>query len=54
MQLFIKFGNSYSPQRRLSNRLESSSHEFRLAVKLGVVSGYLFDSNHFIRIYFAF
>ena len=30
------FGNSDCPQRRLSNRLEPSSHEFRLAVKLGL------------------
>ena len=43
------FANSDSPQRRLSNRLEHSSREFRLAVKLGVVSGYVFDSKHFIR-----
>ena len=43
------FGNSDCPQRRLSNRLEPSSHEFRLAVKLGlgVVSGYVFDSKQF-------
>ena len=34
------FGNSDSPQRRLSSRLEPSSREFRLAVKLGVVSGF--------------
>ena len=26
-----------------------SSHEFRLAVKLGIVSGYVFDSKHFTR-----
>ena len=26
------FGNSDGPQRRLSSRLEPSSHEFRLAV----------------------
>ena len=39
-------GNSESPQRRLSNRLEPSSHEFRLAVKLGLVSVYDFDSKN--------
>ena len=38
-----QFGNYDSPQRRLSSRLEPSSHEFRLAVKLGVVSVYVFD-----------
>ena len=43
------FGNSDSPQRRLSNRLEPSSHVFRLAVKRGVGSGYVFDSKQFTR-----
>ena len=44
------FGNSDSPQRRLSNRLEPSSRVFRLAVKCGVGSGgYVFDSKHFTR-----
>ena len=43
------FGNSDSPQRRLSSRLEPPSHEFRLAVKLGVVSGYVLDSKHVTR-----
>ena len=37
----------WSPQRRLSCRLEPSPHEFGLAVKLGVVSVYVFDSKHF-------
>ena len=46
---WISFGNSDSPQRRLSSRLEPSSREFRLAVKLGVVSVYVFDSKHFTR-----
>ena len=44
---FQRFRNSDSPQRRLSSRLEPSSREFRLAVKLGVVSGYVSDSKHF-------
>ena len=43
------FGNSDSPQRRQSNRLEPSSHVFRLAVKRGVGSGYVFYSKHFTR-----
>ena len=43
------FGNSDSPQRRLSNRLEPFSHVFRLAVKCGVGSGYVFESKHFTR-----
>ena len=43
------FGNSDSQQRRLSNRLEPSSHVFRLAVKCGVGSGYVFNSKHFTR-----
>ena len=44
-----EIGNSDSPQRRLSNRLEPSSHVFRLAVKRGVGSGYVFDYKHFTR-----
>ena len=44
-----EFGNSVSPQRRLSSRLEPSSHEFRLAVELSFVSGYVFYSKHFTR-----
>ena len=47
--IFVQFRNSDSPQRRLSRLLEPSSREFRLAVKLGVVSGYGFDSKHFTR-----
>ena len=43
------FGNYDRPQRRLSNRLEPSSRVFRLAVKCGVGSGYVFDSKHFTR-----
>ena len=43
------FGNSDSPQRRLSSGLEPTSPEFRLAAKLGVVSVYVFDHKHFTR-----
>ena len=46
---YVLFGNSDSPQRRLSNRLEPSSHVFRLSVKRGVGSGYVFDFKHFTR-----
>jgi len=44
---YVTFGNSDSPQRRLSSRLEPSSHVFRLAVKRGVGSGYVFYSEQF-------
>ena len=47
--MLVAFGNSDSPQQRLSSPLEPSCHEFRLAVKLGVVSGYVFDSKHLTR-----
>ena len=48
LRIFVKlFGNSDSPQRCLSSRLEPSSHVFRLAVKRGVSSGYGFYSKQF-------
>ena len=36
LSLYTIFGNSDTPQRRLSNRFEPSSHEFGLALSLGV------------------
>ena len=43
--LVILVPHSDSPQRRLSNRLEPTSHEFRLAAKFGVVDSIQYQRN---------